>query len=497
MSNIETTSINWLKNGEKAEADILNRPIQQLLQQVNIAVSDVDTRASDRLDAVETTLSSKANKPSITTSGTNLDWATKFKSSTFASTPAGDSIKEAEYTLYDKDGSVVRVLSKTTDFYNAQFALTDMQEGTEYTLRVRHLGSHGWSEHSAAFSFKTKTQFEKIYGVALITGGNNGGTLVHIDSAGNPINLKKSDFDAHPVWGGMVDQVVDGQSMVKIPKFYTKTAKMTIAGYSGTKKCWFVSDKPNTGFETAPAFFDAGSEVDQFWYGKYQATVDATKMCSVPGVLPTVSTSLTQFKAAAELRNVGGTDGFMVLSWYQMSALQWLYLVENATFDSQAKTGQGRVSESSAAEVDAVDVAQASYRGIVGLWGNVHQWIDGFIWNPTTGIRVWDNKGNKSWVETGKFYTLPLDSHQYPLTHMEEAGVDFDLSDGFIGETASTNISTSTVPDRTHFGSTDRDNVPIVGGSWSLGSNAGLWFFHVFTAATHSNTHLGSRLAKV
>ena len=500
MTQIDQDSINWLENGEKAEAIILNRPIKELLQKTNSALSTIDSSANNKFQTLENRLNAKVNKPTISTTGTRLDWKTVFECSSIVSAPTGDTIAEEEWTLY-QSGAVVRTIIKTADFNKVQFSLTDMKEGTDYTLKVRQRGTnYGWSEQSNAFAFKTADIFDKIYGVALLAEGGNGGTLAHVDIEGNIIKLSKTDFDAHPIWGKMEDQVVDGQHMVKVPKFYTKFENKVVTGPGAPSTevpVRYISDKPLESFEAYPAFFDAGEEVDQFWYGKYQATVDETKMCSVPGVLPTVETSLNQFKAAAEERNVDGVDGFMVLSWYQVSAIQWLYLIENATFNSQAKTGQGRVNASSAANVDAPDVAQATYRGIVGLWGNVHDWIDGFIWNPTTGIRVWDRLGNKSWVETGKFYTLPLDSYQYPLTHMEETGVDFDLSDGFIGETGSANISTGTVPDSNYFGKIAQDNAPHVGGYYDHSTLAGLWAFIVINPATHTRVHLGSRLAKV
>ena len=501
MSQIDESTINWLKNGEKAEAIVLNRPMKELLQQANTALTAVNTNANTKFKTLEDRLNAKVNKPSITTTGTRLDWKTVFTCSAFTSLPTGDAIAEEEWTLY-QSGAVVRTIIKTADFNKVQFSLTDMKEGTDYTLKVRQRGTnYGWSVQSNAFAFKTADIFDKIYGVALLAEGGNGGTLAHVDIEGNIIKLTKTDFDAHPVWGQMEDQVVDDQHMVRVPKFYSKFEKKVVTGPGAPLtevQVRYISDKPLDTFETYPAFFDDGEEIDQFWYGKYQAVVQETKMGSVPGVLPTTETSLNQFKAAAELRNVDGVDGFMVLSWYQLSAIQWLYLIENATFNSQAKTGNGRVSTSSAAEVDAPDVAQATYRGIVGLWGNVSQWIDGFIWNPTTGIRVWDRLGNKSWVETEQFPEV-LATNFYPLKVMEDTGDGFSLTDGFIGASGPTANTNATIPDYYHFveSSPTTDRVPNVGGYWSHSSIAGLWFFHVSSPATNTYFIHGSRLAKV
>jgi len=95
--------------------------------------------------------------------------------------------------------------------------------------------------------------------------------------------------------------------------------------------------------------------------------------------------------------------------------------------NSQSKTGMGRVNLSTAANVDASDVAQATYRGIVGLWGNVWQWTDGLKTIATGHIYLWDRDGNKTWVNTTRKRTA-ADGTIYPTTFMNVngAGYDFD-----------------------------------------------------------------------
>jgi len=73
----------------------------------------------------------------------------------------------------------------------------------------------------------------------------------------------------------------------------------------------------------------AGNEIAQFYYGKYQARFDGTKLQSLSGGTPAVSRTFTQFQADAGARNTGGVTGFMLHSFWQLSAIQMLYLVEN------------------------------------------------------------------------------------------------------------------------------------------------------------------------
>lgn len=333
-----------------------------------------------------------------------------------------------------------------------------------------------------------------IIGVALITAGGGGGTWVHVDADGNTIATPDAAyFSAHPIWGAIADTTIDSQAMVSIPKFYVRRGVIG-SGANAGKEAWWIADVPTAGFRLHSAFRDAGAEINQFYVGKYQASLQSTKLASVAGVMPAVSRSLIQFRADAAARNVSGVTGFMVWSAFQWSALQWLYLVEQATMDSQARTGQGRVSQASAANVDAADVAQATYRGVVGLWGNVWQWTDGL--KTFSGVvYLWDQVGNKAWVSTGRTRTAPTGTI-YPTTFMDGSGSAWDLEDVFLGDTGPTTNSDATAPDLSHM-TTTGEVYTLAGGHWSVGVDAGLWYTLVNRAESNTSTFLGARMAKV
>lgn len=354
------------------------------------------------------------------------------------------------------------------------------------------LGESPWSD---SIGFTTAVRLSAIYGVALVAEGGNGGTLVHLDKSGNVVDLNKSDFDAHPVWAGITDVRLDSQYMVKIPKFYVKYEERIVPPAVSPVPCWYISDELVDGFELYPAFYNEGVEIDQIYIGKYQASLASGKLRSVPGVLPTVDRSITQFKSDAEARNVSGVTGFMLWSLYQWSAIQWLYLVENATFNSQEKTGQGRVNASSAANVDAADVAQATYRGMVGLWGNVHQWMDG-LKQINKQFHVWDMRGNKNFINT-QTRRDEVDGTIYPDKFLETtvSGIDFSML--FIGTSGKTSNSNATVPDYQYATTSTEDRFPRVGGRWSDGTGAGLWFVYVNISSTYTHSYIGGRLAKI
>ena len=368
---------------------------------------------------------------------------------------------------------------------------------SEYYIRARHRGTiWGWSAYSAEIHITTAAVFASIVGVCCTATGGGGGTWVHIDSAGNTISTPATSvFNAHQVWGGMAAQTIDSQSMIKIPKFYYKRAVIS-GGANNGKEGWWISDVLMTGFAIHPAFRSDSADIDQIYVGKYQAHDDGTKLESHSGTAPVVSISLTTSIAHAAARNAGGVTGFMLWSVYHCSVIQWLYLVENATMDSQTKTGTGRVNESSAANVDATDVAQATYRGIVGLWGNVYQWMDGLkTASGSAAISLWDRDGNKNWVSTGQ---IPpnLAVWSYPLTFISANGAGYDFDGVFINATGHTTNSNATAPDGQYFSAVS-ECFPCVGGAWDDAASAGLWSVSCGHAASSAFTSFGARLAKV
>ena len=283
------------------------------------------------------------------------------------------------------------------------------------------------------------------------------------------------------MWGGIVDQIIDGQMMVKIPKFYYRRGVA-----ADGKPAWWISDQQISGFTVFPAFVLDGVEADQFWYGKYQASEVGGKLQSVAGVLPKVSTSLTDFLAMATARNTGAVEGFRLHHYDMWLAIQWLYLIESATMDSQTNTGQGRVSASSAANVDAADVAQATYRGIVGLWGNVYQWLDGV---RTKNSLIERRTYTDDWLSSGE--SAP--NNTYPITFRTTS------ADSFIPDTFATSNANATLPDQVYWRATANatEYYPSVGGVWSQSAGAGLWCVYCVSAASSANAGIGSRLARV
>lgn len=362
----------------------------------------------------------------------------------------------------------------------------------QYVLRVRHKGTtFGWSEWSSDISFTTKQQFATILGIVLTAAGGGAGAWQRVDENFNAITTTGATFNNHPVYAGVVGQTIDGQAMVRVPKFYLKTGAVPSGPQAG-KRFWMISDQPVAGFKLHPAFMNGGAELDQYWVGKYQGFADGSKMGSQAGKTPLVSIDFPTMQARAAARNAGGVSGFGIWSVYQLSAIQLLCMIEMGGSDSQTLIGQGHVNNtpSGVQTVDHATVAQATWRGIVGLWGNIWQAVDGLRTDGSSRYEVWDDKGSKTYKASGK--TAPA-SGTWPVTMSTDTGADFDLATVFAPSTTGAQAA-ATYPDMFY---QNPNCVAYHGGYYSHGAYAGLFYLHLSNAASNSTGSIGSRLAKV
>lgn len=339
----------------------------------------------------------------------------------------------------------------------------------------------------------------RIIGLMMVYPGGGAGTWTRIDENFNAIdNPGAAYFNNHPTYAGIVTQTIDGQQMVKIPKFWFKAGTVPSGPYAG-KTYWMISDRPVAGFAVHPAFIGpGGTEYDQIWVGKYQAGYDGSKATSVAGVATMVSMDFPTARARAYARNTGGVTGFRLWSVYDLSAIQMLASIEMGGLDMQSLIGQGRVSASSAANVDASDVAQATWRGIVGLWGNVWQMVDGlkrnggnwWRWSANAAGNTTTNDFSTGYANTGQSaptasgYPVTLNTTLLSSGVIVPSSVDGAQSNGSTGDYFWSNTSTD-------------DRIVYHGGAWGDGAYAGLFCLRVSHAPSDAHSSIGCRLAKV
>jgi len=191
-----------------------------------------------------------------------------------------------------------------------------------------------------------------------------------------------------------------GNVMVEIPKFYYKYS------YVGTTHNWSISLTPADGYTVHPAFSKAGVEVEHRYIGAYNASTSGTGSTTV---LKSVSGQyckcwMTRATMRGYAQNIG--DGWGILDFNLVSAIQLLMIVEFGTFNTQTAIGMGRTQLSGGSWADGskyglnglsnsignatgnvnfvgdadepgADLSYMSYRGIENFYGNVWKWVDG------------------------------------------------------------------------------------------------------------------------
>lgn len=409
----------------------------------------------------------------------------------------------------------------------AEAEAREAADDAEATARQEADAAHeaSTSAHAALFKHLATGSLSPVIGICLAEEGGGAGSWCHVDKDGLPVTPPRSYFDHHPTYKAIRRVLVDGQMMQEHSKFYYKAGAIASGPLEGKWARWISPDSLE-GFKVFPSFLKAGQEIDHWYCATYQAidtTPDAANaqkiLGSRPGRQPFTNVDFPTMQAMCARRNSGGVTGFAMWDIYQVSEIQLLALLEAGTSDSQAFYGPGwvdgqwrvvsNVAQFDAKCVDDPTVASASWRGHVGLWGNVWQMVDGLKTRDSDKhIMIYKNDGSKAWIDTGivaperaKFGTTY--THAWPVNFRHQSGEGFDLADIFYPETLSTageDGSGGSVPDaywgwQPDFGQ-GQDRVCYLGASWYYGSLAGLFALDLYTPASSAHISIGCRLAR-
>ena len=306
-----------------------------------------------------------------------------------------------------------------------------------------------------------------------------------------------SPFDNIMPWAGMKRyNIIDGaiayseddegfsmsdyDTVVYIPEFYYTTQKDPVGKVWG----WAISPTPLDGFEKHPG---SGRYI-----GRYHSSGDATAVFSKSKVKPLANVTRANFRDYSH--NKG--DNWWQLDIATWSAVQMLFLVEFANFDSQTVAGKGITSTgktmgtTDTAVYHTVKRGSSSnsnqYRWIEDPWGNGYDWVDGFVAYNRQCYLSLDNAsfGDTTAGMTDSGITLPSSNYITGFGRSEQFPWAF-LPDAASGGSAST-----FVPD--YVSSDTGTCVLCVGGNGS--GNFGLFCFSADNSAASAYSNIGSRL---
>ena len=235
-------------------------------------------------------------------------------------------------------------------------------------------------------------------------------------------------------------------------------------------------------------------EVDFRYAPTFKGWVDASnRLRSLPNKLPTVGKTIGGFRTHA----ANNGNGWGQFDFNLLTAIQMLYITEYGDPDSQTVIGKGITSGTLSNTGQTLEYGNSSYgettgrksmsyRGIEDLYGNVWHWVDGMFNDALRNILV----GNKGFNDTGVGYknlgrgsTVNLDGYIGDIQDNVDAG--FIMSAGSGSET-------NKLYD---YGRLYSGGLPMAGGAYSRGADAGVFFFRCDRAVSDSGGNLGSCLS--
>ena len=329
--------------------------------------------------------------------------------------------------------------------------------------------------------------------------------------------LNKNDFTKKASGENAVLDGTDGDVMIEFPKFAYKIWKDP-----QDNKILRVSITNNNDYAEQNNYkyyaFSKSKEGDKdyFYWGAFKGSLDAEgKLRSIPNKQPANSKTIGAFKTCAQ--NNG--NGYTITSYFQLIAIQCLYLIKYGNLDGQAALGQGVCGRSdkseesnygplvtggtltfdagkkmyygntsnsgSSAEYETAKLGHVKFAGIEDFWGNIWEWIDGFItdsnWNIITN---WDyDKENNQ--ENFIFSSgLTSDSNGYV------SNVSGTTETGFMNVEYKGSGTTFFCD----YGYLYSDRVLRFGGRWAYGSDAGPVYLGAVNAASDAGVSVGARL---
>jgi hypothetical protein len=403
-------------------------------------------------------------------------------------------------TLTCSYGSTVYTATTTTGSY--QFKVHEV--GTWVVKAVQ-----GSEEVSTSVSITTDGQsesvelsFVKIYGISRNVTSSSPAWARTDDAVGLTATASvgttagSSDFDNCAPWSGMTRETLStGDVMVKIPKFWYRRYK------EGDIEYIKIADKATTGFTLHPLFNHAGVESDCAYVGAYKTSSNNK---SVSGASPQVSQTRATFRSNAKAKGTG----WSLIDIAAVSAIQMLCMVEFATTNAQAAIGRGYCDSNSAAlsTGSCNNVANLTgrpagtdgktgvvYRGIEDFWGNVWEWVDGVNWNGGT-YYVCNNPASYA-DDTATNYTALSykGSTGWSQSYITTEGLDTGNNPHVMLPSAAGSGSESTYYCDACWSNTGW-RVFQHGGTWSNGSDCGLFAAYVYHTSSLSYSDVGSRL---
>lgn len=242
---------------------------------------------------------------------------------------------------------------------------------------------------------------DDFVGICMMNPGLGVDGWVRINKYGNTITMADPNtyFASHKLFA-TTEEIIDGQVMVKFKKGYAHSWTGVGGSDSAGKLCLGVSSKPiNSSWQVHPAFYNynTGAEIEQFWMGKYEGSLNGTKLESLNGKTVKNNSTADNFDTWINNRNTGGVTGFHCLTFYESAWLDLLNIIKECTGNLKAKLGYGVADITALSGSSAINVLKVS-----GWRDNYYVCIIGLLTDSNKHFTVWTpGSSNKAFTTLG------------------------------------------------------------------------------------------------
>lgn len=330
------------------------------------------------------------------------------------------------------------------------------------------------------------------------------------------------------------------QVMVEQNMFFYRMVPLSLEpandgyGWKVRKARYYISATPKAGFKLFPAFRRNGKIVTKIYDSAFEgcmydtsaesyvtddsvttdyAVTTGDKLASIANAKPAsgLTNNLTRANARKLANNVG--TGWMQGDFLVDTMTEWLFLIEYASMDAQAKIGKGvcdltddgstnmalntgltsTLGNASGMATGTNGKTSITYRGKENPFGNIWKWSDGLNYNGTTKHAYWADHGFVDDTDAS-----PYNDCGFALAgkegYVSAFGWSEDCDFAFL-PTETAGDSSKPVGDY-HWQATGW-RVAGLGGRWAFGLNCGLCCWSLGNSASNRGRDVGSRLVYI